>query len=48
MATRIKRKFADIVALIPGKCTLRTEAHKATVRKQTYRRISSERQCTRA
>src|SRR6266704_1322669 len=34
MPTRIKRKFADIVALIPGKCTLSTEAHKATARLQ--------------
>ena len=42
MPTRIKRKFADIVALMPGKCTLSTEAAIATARKHTYRNTSSE------
>src|SRR5256885_11553642 len=42
MPTNMKRKLADIVALMPGRRTFKTEAARATTRKHTYRNKSSE------
>src|SRR5215471_2554980 len=44
----MKRKFADIVACIPGNRTLKRDAPNATARKLAYRSELSVCQCSRA
>ena len=40
--TKMNRKLADIVALMPGRRTFKREAARATTRKHTYRNKSSD------